>query len=88
MSLEPISSVGTVNVGGNRITPSQSTVYANGTLVHVDGDNTYPHSLHPPNPVPSTSANVYINGKKILRRHDTASCGHQLLDCEVNIRSS
>ena len=64
------------------LVPSQSTVFANGHLVIVDGDDVVSHA---PCPVPAShcsatmiagSNNVFIGGKAVVNAGDSATCGH------------
>lgn len=67
------------DLAGGALIPSQSTVYFNGKLVIVDGDDVTPHGigLHglPPAKMIGTSM-VKIGGKSIVKTGDTATCGH------------
>lgn len=65
------------SAGGDLI-PSQSTVYANGEKVIVDGDSVAAHGL-PPHASPTMiagSKNVFIGGIAVCNANDLATCGH------------
>lgn len=65
------------SAGGDLI-PSQSTVYANGEKVIVDGDKVAPHGL-PPHNAPTMiagSKSVFIGGVAVCNAEDKATCGH------------
>ena len=70
------------DTAGGDLVPSQSTVFANGHLVIVDGDDVVSHA---PCPVPAShcsatmiagSNNVFIGGKAVVNAGDSATCGH------------
>jgi|TARA_B100001964_G_scaffold164463_1_gene180530 uncharacterized Zn-binding protein involved in type VI secretion len=70
------------DTAGGDLVPSQSTVFANGELVIVNGDSVVSHS---PCPVPAShcsatmtagSNNVFIGGKAVVNAGDSATCGH------------
>ena len=63
--------------------PSQSTVYADGKLIIVHGDDVV---AHPPCPdiqihcvatMIGGSNNVFIGGIAVVNKDDLATCGHQ-----------
>lgn len=65
------------SAGGDLI-PSQSTVYANGELVIVDGDDVEGHGI-PPHAAPTMVAgsnNVFVGGVAVCNAGDLATCGH------------
>ena len=65
------------SAGGDLI-PSQSTVYANGEKVIVDGDSVAGHG-DPPHAAPTMIAgsdNVFIEGTAVVSAGDLATCGH------------
>ena len=56
---------------------SQSTVYANGEKIIVDGDSVANHGL-PPHDAPTMTAvsnNVFIDNKAVCNEGDLATCG-------------
>ena len=70
------------DTAGGDLVPSQSTVFANGELVIVNGNSVVSHS---PCPVPAShcsatmiagSNNVFIGGIAVVNAGDSASCGH------------
>jgi uncharacterized Zn-binding protein involved in type VI secretion len=64
---------------GGDLIPSQSTVYANGEKVIVDGDGVAGHGVAPhiPQTIIAGSNNVYIGGKAVVNAGDGNSvCGH------------
>ena len=64
--------------GGALIASGQSTVYAEGYLIVVEGDHVTSHGSAPHGSatMPSGSSTVFINGKAVCRSGDVASCGH------------
>jgi uncharacterized Zn-binding protein involved in type VI secretion len=66
------------DTAGGDLIPSQSTVFANSSLVIVDGDSVAGHGL-PPHDAPTMSAgsnNVFIGGIAVVNAGDSATCGH------------
>ena len=65
------------SAGGDLI-PSQSTVFANGEEVIVNGDSVSGHGI-PPHDAPTMIAGsnkVYIGGIAVCNAGDSATCGH------------
>jgi len=69
------------SAGGDLI-PSQSTVYANGEKVIVNGNSVAPHDPCPVVPIHCSatmiagSKNVFIGGIAVCNAGDLATCGH------------
>jgi uncharacterized Zn-binding protein involved in type VI secretion len=64
---------------GGDLIPSQSTVYANGQLVIVDGDGVAGHGTPPhiPQTIIAGSNNVFVGGIAVCNAGDGNSvCGH------------
>jgi len=64
-----------IDVAGGDLIPSQSTVYANGELVIVDGDGVAGHgpAPHLPQTIVAGSNNVFIGGIAVCNAGDPAS---------------
>ena len=58
--------------------PSQTTVFANGELVIVDGDDVEGHGTgaHASPKMIAGSNNVFIGGVAVVNAGDLATCGH------------
>jgi uncharacterized Zn-binding protein involved in type VI secretion len=67
------------DTAGGDLIPSQSTVYANGEEVIVDGDSVTPHGLppHVSAVMIAGSNNVFVGGIAVVNAGDSATCGHQ-----------
>jgi uncharacterized Zn-binding protein involved in type VI secretion len=65
------------SAGGDLI-PSQSSVYANGKLVIVDGNDVAGHgdSPHDAPTIIAGSNNVFAEGIAVVKQGDSATCGH------------
>ena len=66
-----------IDSAGGDLIPSQSTVYANGEEVIVNGDDVEGHGL-PPHAAPTMEAgskNVFIGGVAVCNAGDLATCG-------------
>ena len=57
---------------------SQSTVFANGQAIIIDGDAVAPHGDPPHNAatISAGSNNVFIGGTAVVNAGDSATCGH------------
>jgi len=66
------------DTAGGDLIPSQTTVYANGEEVIVDGDSVADHGpgLHAGPTMEAGSNSVYIGGIAVCNAEDTATCGH------------
>lgn len=58
------------------LVPSQTSVYANGELVIVHGDQVRPHGNSPHNNATMIAAsnNVFVGGKLVVNAGDRATC--------------
>lgn len=66
------------DAAGGDLIPSQSTVFANGEKVIVNGDLVAGHGL-PPHDAPTMIAgsnNVFVGGIAVVNAGDSATCGH------------
>jgi len=66
------------DTAGGDIIASQSTVFANGQAVIVDGDAVAGHGRSPhdaPTMIAATN-NVFVEGKAVVNAGDLATCGH------------
>lgn len=88
MTLSTIARVGIDTVGGGLIVGGgQSTVYFGNYLIAVHGDAVASHprgsaggpSTHNGSTLIAGSASVEINGKKVVRHNDLATCNHQVV---------
>lgn len=73
---------------GGDLIPSQATVYANGELVIVDGDDVEGHGsgVHAGPTITAGSNNVFIGGIAVCNAGDSATCGHTASGSEtVNV---
>lgn len=63
---------------GGDLVASQSSVYANGQLVIVDGDAVAPHGVSPHDAptITAGSNNVFAEGIAVVNQGDSATCGH------------
>lgn len=70
--------LGISTAGGVILGQTQSTVYAESTLVSVVGDSISPHGKgnHAGAVMVTGSANVFVDGIPVCRDGDLASCGH------------
>ena len=74
---KPVHRLGDVNDGGGDIaSTAQTTVFANGLPVSVDGSTVNGHGLHFPTSTANGSPTVFINGIPVNRQGDADECGH------------
>lgn len=73
-----IARVGLDTAGGTILGGNQSTVYVNGALAAVIGDDVSPHGdiPHDSPTMVEGSSTVFINKIGVCREGDAASCGH------------
>lgn len=66
------------DTAGGDLIPSQTTVYANGEEVIVDGDDVAGHGsgTHAGPTITAGSKNVFVGGIAVCNAEDTATCGH------------
>ena len=65
-------------VGAGTAISTQSTVFANGRAVIVNGDPVTPHAphgSHDSSVLISGSSSVFVGGKLVVRSGDLATCG-------------
>lgn len=65
------------DTAGGDLIPSQTSVYADGELVIVDGDDVAPHGpgIHAAAVTTATTTSVYVEGILVTREDDPATCG-------------
>ena len=65
------------DTAGGDLIPSQGSVYADGELVIVKGDNVAPHGpgIHASAVTTATTGSVYVGGVLVTREGDPATCG-------------
>lgn len=74
---KPVHRLGDVNDGGGDIAgTAQTTVFANGLPVSVDGSTVNGHGLDFPTVTANGSPTVFINGIPVNRQGDEDECGH------------
>jgi len=74
-----ISRIGKDSAGGALTEPpKQRKVFADGGQVAILGQTVSGHGLPPHTVVVMTGASrkVFVNGKRVVRKNDSASCGH------------
>ena len=66
------------DTAGGDLIPSQSTVFANGEEIIVNGNSVAPHGIAPhiSATMQAGSNNVFVNGIAIVNAGDNATCGH------------
>ena len=77
---ESIARVGVDSAGGVILGGGASTVFCNGSLVAVLGDDVTPHGsgAHAAPTLTSASSTVFANGIALCRKGDSVSCGHTI----------
>lgn len=66
------------DTAGGDLIASQSTVFANGQAVIVNGDRVAGHGsgAHSSPTITAASNNVFVEGKLVVNAGDSATCGH------------
>lgn len=74
----PVCQTGIATAGGVHLTPPQDFVRINGSLVTVHGTPVQPHGLgeHGSPATSNTSGITRINGVRVSRNGEAATCGH------------
>lgn len=79
--------------GGKLSTPRPTNVYANNKMISIRGQFVTPHfpcgipggEVHCVAFIVTSSSNIYVNNKGVVRIKDTASCGDKIITGSGNV---